>query len=90
MLRTGPYPESLKARIRGPHGHISNLESARLVRDAISGPDRRLGLVVHCHLSEHNNTPSVAHETHRRLLGDEVRLGLASRGGVSERYVVGR
>ena len=88
MLRLGPYPEALKARIRGPHGHLSNEESALLVHDAITGPERRLGLVVHCHLSQYNNTPRVADETHRRVLGNGVRLGLAGRDGVSERYEV--
>ena len=33
----GPYPEFLKARIRGPGGHLSNLESAELLEAAIRG-----------------------------------------------------
>ncbi|HHH76065.1 MAG TPA: MBL fold metallo-hydrolase, partial [Phycisphaerae bacterium] len=31
MLASGPYPAYLKERIRGPHGHISNAESAEVL-----------------------------------------------------------
>ena len=36
MLANGPYPESLKKRIAGPHGHISNFEAAELLNTAAS------------------------------------------------------
>ena len=32
MLADGPYPEWLKDRIRGPGGHISNVEAAELLK----------------------------------------------------------
>ena len=32
MLADGPYPDWLKERIRGPAGHISNVEAAELLR----------------------------------------------------------
>jgi phosphoribosyl 1,2-cyclic phosphodiesterase len=57
LLRTGPYHPSLKKRILGSHGHLSNAAAAELLaRCRHSG----LGAVVAAHLSEHNNTPDLA------------------------------
>lgn len=57
MLRDGPYPPSLKARIAGDHGHLDNAAAARL----LSKLDRsRLRHVVAAHLSRTNNTPAKA------------------------------
>lgn len=60
MLRAGPYPPSLQARIRGRFGHLSNGEAARLCGDSIH---RGLNNIVLAHLSEKNNTPRTALET---------------------------
>ncbi len=57
MLRTGPYPAFLQARISGGSGHLSNRESAALTRE-LAGPQLRQ--VVLLHLSEANNTPAHA------------------------------
>ncbi len=57
MLRDGPYPPALKARIAGDHGHLDNAAAAQL----LSRLDRsRLRQVVAAHLSETNNTPAKA------------------------------
>ena len=76
MLATGPYPEFLKARIAGPGGHISNVEAAQLLRQAANG---RMKWAALAHLSEQNNDPVLAVETHRRILGDEFNLYVAGR-----------
>lgn len=55
MLAKGPYPAFLKKRIQGPEGHISNIESAELLRAASS---KNLKWACLSHLSEHNNKPS--------------------------------
>ncbi len=60
MLRTGPYPEFLKRRIRGPKGHLSNSESAVVLR-ALLGPSTRAVLLGH--LSQRNNTEDLALRT---------------------------
>ena len=60
MLRAGPYPPSLQARIRGRFGHLSNGDAARLCGDSIH---RDLNNIVLAHLSEKNNTPRTALET---------------------------
>jgi len=57
MLENGPYPPSLKERVGGPLGHLSNAQAADLVR----GIDTRwLQHLVAAHLSEKNNTPVLA------------------------------
>jgi phosphoribosyl 1,2-cyclic phosphodiesterase len=57
MLRTGPYPAFLQARISGGSGHLSNRKSAALTRELAGAQLRQLVLL---HLSEANNTPSCA------------------------------
>ena len=75
MLTNGPYPESLKRRISGPQGHLSNVESAELV----SGAGNRLKWACLAHLSEDNNDPQLAVDTHRRMLGGTMPIFVASR-----------
>ncbi len=75
MLANGPYPESLKQRIRGRGGHLSNVDSAGLVRAA----GNRLKWACLAHLSEDNNDPELAVETHRREVGNRLPLFVASR-----------
>ncbi|MBK9118533.1 MAG: MBL fold metallo-hydrolase [Phycisphaerales bacterium] len=79
MLAHGPYPESLKERIRGRGGHISNAESAEVLRGALFQPQ----WVMLAHLSAENNTPATALRTHRTALGAEFPLHVASRTTVS-------
>jgi phosphoribosyl 1,2-cyclic phosphodiesterase len=74
MLRAGPYPPSVRNRIAGSHGHLSNRAAAALAR---SCAHRRLAHVVLAHLSDCCNTPALATEV--------VRTALAStrfRGGI--------
>jgi phosphoribosyl 1,2-cyclic phosphodiesterase len=57
MMIAGPYPPSLKARVMGDRGHLSNLQSADLLRSIDTGALRHLVLT---HLSETNNRPELA------------------------------
>ena len=58
MLETGPYPWSLKKRVAGKHGHLSNLQAARLAAWlTINGQIKQMHLG---HLSAVNNSPSIA------------------------------
>lgn len=79
MLRDGPYPWSLKQRVGGRHGHLSNEASAELLADVL-GP--RLRHVALAHLSETNNEPELAlahaREVLRRGGRDDVILVAAS------------
>jgi phosphoribosyl 1,2-cyclic phosphodiesterase len=65
MLRTGPYPWSLKQRVAGPNGHLSNAEAALMARSCVH---RGLRHVVLCHLSHVNNRPDMAIKTIRSAL----------------------
>ena len=57
MLRDGPYPWSLKQRILGGYGHLSNTDTARYLGRDLGEACR---LVVLAHLSQQNNHPEVA------------------------------
>ena len=59
MLRESPYPWSVKARIAGSHGHLSNRAAAELVAE-LQHP--RLGGVILAHLSERSNDPGLAYD----------------------------
>lgn len=75
LLARGDYPPMLQRRIRGPHGHLSNHEAAELLARA-AGP--RLQWVCLAHLSERNNTPPLAVETHQAIVGRRLPLHVAS------------
>ena len=65
MLYQSARPESLKQRIRGPRGHLSNQDAADLVRRFGSPKRRRLNLA---HLSRECNVPHLAERTMRETL----------------------
>jgi len=58
MLKNGPYPEMLKQRVGSDWGHLSNEQTAILLR-AMTKPLKHLVLA---HLSEQNNHPSRVEE----------------------------
>lgn len=69
-VRTGPYPYSLKQRILGDYGHLSNEAGAELAALAVQSGART---VVLAHLSSENNTPAHARQAVcRRLCRDGV------------------
>jgi phosphoribosyl 1,2-cyclic phosphodiesterase len=82
MLRQGPYPWSLKERILGGYGHLSNGDVARFLAQGLGDSCRT---VVLAHLSQKNNHPELAehraHEALRRRGRTEVRLALAEATG---------
>ncbi len=57
MLQNGPYPASVRARIAGRSGHLSNKHAADLAREV---SHRRLRHIVLAHLSESCNTAQTA------------------------------
>ncbi|MDB4650232.1 MBL fold metallo-hydrolase [Pirellulaceae bacterium] len=80
MLRTSRYPIWLKRRVSGKGGHLSNEDSANAIRDS----NAKLQWACLCHLSQENNEPDLAIETHRRILGDDLPLHIASRHDVGD------
>jgi phosphoribosyl 1,2-cyclic phosphodiesterase len=82
MLATGPYPESLKRRIRSKHGHLSNPAAAA----CLQAFGRDVPQVILAHLSEVNNTPEKAMAATREGLGlffDDARITVATQCGTS-------
>lgn len=69
MLANGIYPPSLKARVGGDFGHLSNEQSALLLQRIDTG---RLQHVVAAHISEKNNTMELAQATLCDALGCET------------------
>lgn len=65
LLREGPYPWSVKSRIAGRHGHLSNRLAAELGCE-LAHPG--LAGVVLAHLSEECNEPELAREVVGRAL----------------------
>ena len=57
MLRNGPYPRWLQARIASKTGHLSNRDSGAFAREAVS---RAMHHLVLAHLSENCNTAQTA------------------------------
>ncbi len=80
MLANGPYPESLKRRIRSKRGHLSNPDAGACLRDFGKDVPR----VILAHLSEINNTPDKALGSARDGLGlffEQERVVVATQDG---------
>ncbi len=66
MLAASRYPQSLKARIGGNHGHLNNDAAAEI----LASLDRsRLRHLVAAHLSQQNNLPELAQAAMAAVLG---------------------
>lgn len=62
MLQVGPYPYSLKQRILGERGHLSNEASGRLLGEILHD---HMQYILLGHLSKENNMPALAYEAVR-------------------------
>ncbi len=60
MLRNGPYPVSLKARIASDFGHLSNNCCAEFLPELIKSGTTR---IILGHLSKENNRPQLAYQS---------------------------
>ena len=59
-LKSGPYPYSLKERISGREGHLSNNQTGQFLAEVSTNMTRNIVLT---HLSEKNNSPHLAEST---------------------------
>jgi phosphoribosyl 1,2-cyclic phosphodiesterase len=83
MLANGPYPESLKRRIRSKRGHLSNAEASACIQSL----GRDVPRIILAHLSEINNTPEKALHSARDGLGlfyQETTISVASQCGSTD------
>ncbi len=83
MLRSGPYPPFLQERILGRRGHLSNAACAAALPALVNAG---VSQILLGHLSDKNNTPSLAFDTACASLakagitaGQDVRLSVAKR-----------
>lgn len=78
MLKVGPYPWSVKQRVMGRMGHLSNDAASGFLREEL---DSRTSTIVLGHLSEHNNHPVLVQQAVQQVLGER---GLAPKVMVAE------
>jgi phosphoribosyl 1,2-cyclic phosphodiesterase len=78
MLKVGPYPWSVKQRVMGRNGHLSNAVTCDYLENDL---DSGVQTLVLGHLSEHNNHPEIVRIGAEQSL---LRRGLAPRLVVAE------
>lgn len=90
MLKTGPYPPVLKARIASSTGHMSNADTAEFLATHWQPHLHNIWL---CHLSKDNNRPDLAYKTVQLrlqqagiIVGRDVELCSLNRSAPSELY----
>jgi phosphoribosyl 1,2-cyclic phosphodiesterase len=78
MLKVGPYPWSVKQRVMGRKGHLSNDLACEFIAESL---DSRTTTLVLGHLSEQNNHPEIV-----RLVANQAleHRGLSTRLVVAE------
>jgi len=81
LLSECHYPQSLKTRIMGGYGHLSNLQAAQMVRNYAS---QRLKYLILCHISDQANTFSLVNEIHRKIHQGDYKMSLAPRDDIGE------
>ena len=92
MLQAGSYPYELKRRILGTKGHLCNDDAGSCALDLVNAGARH---IVLGHLSKENNFPELARQCTEQALrsggvvpGEDVRLDVASRDGVTGIFAV--
>jgi phosphoribosyl 1,2-cyclic phosphodiesterase len=78
MLKVGPYPWSVKQRVMGRNGHLSNAVTCDYVENDL---DSGVQTLILGHLSEHNNHPEIVRMGAEQSL---ERRGLAPRLVIAE------
>lgn len=64
MLEAGPYPYSLKQRVSGKLGHLSNEQSINLLRQINT---TKLTCLIAAHISENNNSRDIVEQQLNQL-----------------------
>ena len=73
MLSKGIYPSFLKQRVSGNEGHLSNKMAAELIKKYAS---TKLLHIFLSHISENNNTPTLALSTFKKIVNEREDLFL--------------
>ncbi|MGL4363472.1 MAG: MBL fold metallo-hydrolase [Cellulosilyticaceae bacterium] len=92
MLEVGPYPYSLKKRILGDSGHLSNELAAKVLTHIYHD---QLQWVILGHLSKDNNMPDLAYITAKNALekkniyiGQHIEVTVANRDNITPMHNV--
>lgn len=92
VLASTKYPPILKRRILSDHGHLSNINCARVVAQLAQ---HNVKQVVFAHLSEENNTPALCYSTICDYLNSvgvipevNIKLDIAKPNGVGPIYLI--
>ena len=73
MLKSSSYPYSLKHRILGPEGHLSNEDASQVIKSLVNNG---LNNIMLGHLSKENNFPELAYQTTvNELIENNVDIG---------------
>jgi len=84
ILQNGPYPYTLKKRISGEHGHLSNHQALQLFLEYKS---TQLSHVFLSHLSKENNSPQLVEELFKTHAGN-IEVVVASRYKETDVYEI--
>ena len=92
MLTNGSYPIDLQARIKGPNGHLSNVQSAEI---SVALAQAGAKYLILAHLSEENNTPQLALAVNKQamaqngfVVGSDVIVDVAYQDTPTQVYVL--
>ena len=92
VIASTKYPPVLKRRILSDHGHLSNINSAKVVAQLAQHNVRQ---VVFAHLSEENNTPALCYSTVCDYLNSvgivpdvNIKLDIAKPNGVGPIFLI--
>lgn len=85
MLENGPYPAYLRARIRGPYGHLSNEEAAEFA----SVNSRNGDYVYFVHISDNNNTLEKVERVIKQRIPSGIFVKACERGASYEGFIDG-
>ncbi|MBU0730347.1 MAG: MBL fold metallo-hydrolase [Proteobacteria bacterium] len=89
MLKTGPYPEMLKQRVRSKVGHLANAEAVNFLRELLH---ENMQYVVLAHISETNNHPEKVQQTLAEIIntdnGPDPRISLAHQDRPGKMFIL--
>ena len=74
MLQEGPYPASVKRRVLGDWGHLSNVQARDLL---VQLRPEKLQWLVLAHISQQNNSVPLAVQEIQSVFPDHERLVVA-------------
>ena len=88
-LDSGPYPYSLKERIRSRGGHLSNEQTGQFLAEVCTNVTRSIVLT---HLSDKNNSPHLAESTVLYYIGDmfEGDIQISKQDGPDVTHYIGK